>query len=221
MQTADALLKQAEQIGIASLESLEVSAEAKTAATAAFSSDPQVRVQAHQAVQALPAKERISLEILLKQNLAHTERLPTAAELIAGSDLQSLFPTGIELPQLQIPQSLDGLIAMIETVRKATAAGPQNAPGNELFQESLKMLPHLIALKSRLPFVRLAAVQALTLVKSPMAIEALIVLLDDQDAKTRELAAKGLRSLTGQNLEANRPAWESWWKAVHEEFRFE
>jgi hypothetical protein len=50
------------------------------------------------------------------------------------------------------------------------------------------------------------------------AVDILIRALDSREANTREKAHKNLKRLTGQDLPADRAAWEAWWKEHRSEF---
>jgi len=221
LQAARGLLVQAEQVGAASLDTVEVSAEAKVSARGMFSADPATRAQAHTQVELLDAAEREKLMVLLKLNVPGGGRLPTAEELQAGSTLESLLPVGIVLPKLEIPESVDEILAMVESMRQyAETVGP-DARREEIARRvvaSLKLVPQLAALQARLPIVRIAAAQAIANVKDPVAVEALLVALRDGDARVRAAAVAGLQKLTEQKLGDDAQAWETWWQNAHSRF---
>lgn len=217
LQAAADLLKQAEAAGTASLETVELSAQAKASAQGIFSADPAVRAQAHAEVQTLDAADRAKLETLLKLNVLRGGKLPTAEELIAGSSLAALLPAGIELPKLEIPQSVDELVEIINTLRQQAADGDLAVEG----LASLRLLPHLAGLKARLPFVRIAAARAIANlnVKDPVMVEALLVAIKDSDKRVRAAAVAGLEKLTQQNFGDDADKWIAWWQESHASFK--
>ncbi len=219
LQAAHGLLKEAEAIGTASLEQVDVSVEAKTSARGMFSSDPAIRAQAHAKVQSLNESDRAKLEALLKRNVFRGGKLPTIEELRAGSTLESLLPAGIELPKLEIPESVDDVISMVQAIRDRAAS--ENIDGGKAMAtlESLRLLPHLAGLKARLPLLRIAAAQAIAAVKDPVAVEALIVAVKDSDARVRAAAAAGLEKLTGQSFGEDAAKWAAWWQDAHASFK--
>ncbi|WP_417730220.1 HEAT repeat domain-containing protein [Rosistilla oblonga] len=216
LQAAADLLKEAEAAGAASLAEVDVSVEAKASARGIFSADPAVRAQAHAEVQTLDPADRAKLDALLKLNVLRGGKLPTAEELRAGSTLESLIPAGIELPKLEIPQSVDDIMAMVDAIRKQAADGQAGDKIADL--ASLKLLPHLAGLKARLPLLRIAAARAIANVKDPVAVEALLVALQDRDARVRAAAAAGLEKLTQQNFGDDTEKWTAWWQEAHVSF---
>ncbi|QDV67923.1 hypothetical protein Poly24_16290 [Rosistilla carotiformis] len=217
LQAAADLLKESEAVGAASLEQVDVSVQAKATARGIFSADPAVRAQAHAEVQALDAADRAKLDVLLKLNVLRGGKLPTVEELRAGSTLESLIPAGIELPQLEIPQSVDEIMAMVEAIRRQAADGQAEQKLADL--ASLKLVPHLAGLKARLPLLRIAAARALANVKDPVAVEALMIALQDGDARVRAAAVAGLEKLTQQNFGDDADKWTTWWQEAHVSFK--
>jgi hypothetical protein len=220
LQAARGLLDEAEAIGSASLENVNVSVEAKVSARGMFSSDPAIRAQAHAKVQSLDESDRKKLEALLTRNVFRGGKLPTIQELRAGSTLESLIPAGIELPKLEIPQSVDDVISMLQSIRDH--ATTENVEGSKpLAQlESLRLLPHLTGLKAKLPLLRIAAARVIATVNDPVAVEALIVALKDSDARVRAAAATGLEKLTGKTFGEDAAQWEAWWQEAHTTFKW-
>jgi len=221
LQVARGLLTQAEQVGAASLDTVEVSVEAKVSARGMFSADPATRARAHAQVELLDAADRAKLEALLKLNVPGGGRLPTAAELQAGSTLESLLPAGIVLPKLEIPESVDEILAMVESLRQYVETVGPDARREDVARRavaSLRLVPHLAGLQARLPIVRIAAAQAIANVKDPVAVEALLVALRDGDARVRAAAVAGLQKLTEQKIGEDVQAWVSWWQDTHSAF---
>jgi hypothetical protein len=224
IQAAKDLLVQAEQIGVASLEKVEVSAAAKTTAQGVFSPDPAVRVDAYSKIKSLSASDRAKLEIILNLNLPTGGRLPTPDELEAGSTLESLLPSSIELPVLEIPESVDDLMATIESIRRFSESKQANGSREDLRKRIvsvLRLAPQLAGLRARLPVVRIAAVQGLARSQHPIAVEALLVALSDNDPRVRTAASAGLEKLTQQQFGENKEAWVQWWKLSHASFQVE
>lgn len=224
IQAAKDLLVQAEQIGVASLEKVEVSAAARTTAQGVFSADPVVRVDAYSKIQSLSAADRAKLDLILKLNLPSGGRLPTPDELQAGSTLESLLPAGVDLPALEIPKSVDEIMAMVESIRRFSESAQADDSREELRKRviiALRLVPHLVGLKARLPVVRIAAAQGLANFRHPIAIEALLVALSDNDQRVRTAASGGLEKLTKQTFGENKEAWIQWWQTSHTTFQVE
>jgi len=224
IQAAKELLVQAEQIGVATLKDVEVSAAAEKTAQGVFSADPTIRAGAYSQIQSLGAADRAKLDVILNLNLPGGGRLPTPAELQAGSTLESLLPPGIELPALEIPESVDEILAMIESIRRYSESTQADETRQELRKRivaALRLVPHLAGLKARLPIVRIAAAQGIANIKHPIAIEALLVALSDEDQRVRNAASAGLEKLTNQTLGENKDAWVQWWQTSHTSFQIE
>jgi hypothetical protein len=224
IQAAKDLLVQAEQIGVASLEKVEVSASARTTAQGVFSADPAVRVDAYSKIQSLDPTDRAKLEVILNLNLPGGGRLPTPEELQAGSTLESLLPAGIALPVLEIPESVDEIMVMVESIRRFSESTQSDDSREEIGKRittALRLAPHLAGLKARLPVVRIAATQGLANFRHPIAVEALLLALSDDDQRVRNAASVGLEKLTKQTLGANKEAWIQWWQMSHTSFAIE
>ncbi len=215
LKSAQSLLRQAEQVGADSLETVKASEEAKVAARGMFSADPTIRAKAYAEVQALAETDRAALERLLEQNVFRNGKLPSLDELRAGNSLASLLPAGVELPKLEIPQSVDEVLLLVEQIRKRAADGEANDSERLAAAANLRVMPHLLSLKSRVALLRLAAVRALPNVKSAVAVEALLVAIGDQDARVRMAAAEGLEKLTGQSFGEDAEKWTAWWQESH------
>jgi len=224
IQAAKDLLVQAEQMGVASLEKLEVSAAARTTAQGVFSADPVVRVEAYSKIQSLSAADRAKLDIILNLNLPGGGRLPASDELQAGSTLESLLPSGVELPVLEIPESVDELLATIESIRRFSESTQASGSREEIRKRIvtvLRLAPHLAGLRARLPIVRIAAAQGIANFQHPIAVEALLVALSDDDHRVRTAASAGLEKLTKQTFGENKEAWIQWWRVSHTSFHIE
>lgn len=224
IQAAKDLLVQAEQIGVASLAKVEVSAAARTTAQGVFSADPAVRVNAYSKIQSLNPTDRAKLDVILKLNLPGGGRLPTPEELQAGSNLESLLPAGIALPVLEIPESVDEIMVMVESIRRfseSTQADDSREEIRKRIATALRLAPHLAGLKARLPVVRIAATQGLANFRHPIAVEALLLALSDDDQRVRTAASVGLEKLTKQTLGENKEAWIQWWQMSHTTFQIE
>lgn len=215
IESARVLLQDAERVGTESLENVDVSAEAKTAARGVFSADPAVRVKAYAEIQTLSDADRARLEQLLKQNLLRGGKLPSLEELRAGNTLATLLPEGVTLPKLELPESVDDVLLLVEAIRDRVAEGRASESERLAAAANLRVMPHLMALKSRLPLLRLTAARALPNVKSEAAVEALIVTLQDPDPRVRTAAAEGLQKLTGQSLGEDSAKWSTWWQDNH------
>lgn len=224
IQAAKDLLVQAEQIGVASLAKVEVSAAARATAQGVFSADPAVRVDAYSKIQSLNPTDRTKLEVILSLNLPGGGRLPTPEELQAGSTLESLLPAGIALPVLEIPESVDEIMVMVESIRRFSESTQTDGSREELRKRiatALRLVPHLAGLKARLPVVRIAAAQGLANFRHPIAVEALLLALSDDDQRVRTAASVGLEKLTKQTLGENKEAWIQWWQMSHTTFQIE
>ncbi len=224
IQAAKDLLVQAEKIGVASLEKVEVSAAAKATAQGVFSPDPAVRVDAYSKIKSLSASDRAKLEIILNLNLPTGGRLSTPDELEAGSTLESLLPSSIELPAMEMPESVDDLMATIESIRRffqSTQANDSREDLGKRIVTVLRLSPQLAGLKARLPVVRIAAVQGLANSQHPIAVETLLVALGENDPRVRTAASVGLEKLTQQQFGENKEAWIQWWKLSHASFQIE
>ncbi|HBJ35852.1 MAG TPA: hypothetical protein DDZ51_14110, partial [Planctomycetaceae bacterium] len=224
IQAAKNLLLQAEQIGVASLQKVEVSATARTAAEGVFSANPTVRVDAYSRIQSLHPADRAKLDVILNLNLPSGGRLPTQEELLAGSTLEKLLPVGIELPVLEIPQSVDDIMVMVESIRRFSESAQADGTREDLRKRvvtALRLAPHLAGLKARLPVVRIVAAQGLANFRHPIAVEALLIAISDEDQRVRTAATVGLEKLTRQAFGENKEAWIQWWQTSHSTFQIE
>lgn len=223
-QAAKDLLVQAERIGVASLQNVDASTTAKTTAQGLFSADPSIRANAYSEIQSLDAADRAKLELILRLNLPGGGRLPTPEELQPGSTLESLLPANVELPALEIPESVDDILAMLDSIRRFSEASKTDEARDEVRKRiliALRMVPHLAGLKARLPIVRITAAQGIANIKHPIAVEALLIALGDEDPRVRTAATAGLERLTKQTFGENKEAWIRWWQESHTSFEIE
>ena len=57
--------------------------------------------------------------------------------------------------------------------------------------------------------------------RHPIAVEALLLALSDDDQRVRTAASVGLEKLTKQALGENKEAWIQWWQMSHTAFQIE
>jgi HEAT repeats len=213
IEAAQSMIKHAEKVGAESLKQVDVSVNIRNQVRGLFSSDPHVRVEAYRYVQGLGAEDRNKLKVLVDVNVLRNGELPTASELLSANTLESLMPAGLDLPKLQIPESLEELATLLEAIPKRSDSG-----GNELQLPRTRLIPLMVGLKSRRPGLRLLALRNVAKIKDPWAIDTLIVALADSNARVRQAAAEGLKNLTNQDFGEDQQKWLHWWEQAQDIF---
>ena len=212
IQAAQAMIKHAERVGAESLKNVDVSVDVRNQIGGLFSADPQVRVEAYRGVQRLSAEDRKKLQVLVDVNVLRGGELPAAAELRAANTLQSLVPEGLELPKLQIPESLEELATLLQSL-------PGSADGDADARRlpRLRLLPLMVSLRARRPAIRAFAVRQAAQIDDPWAIDTLVVMLADPSERVRQAAAEGLKARTNQDFGDNAEQWRVWWEQAQDE----
>ncbi|MEO2045770.1 MAG: HEAT repeat domain-containing protein [Pirellulales bacterium] len=213
IHAAEKMIKHAQQLGAESLSQVDVSVKVRNRVSGLFSSDPQIRVEAFRNVQGLSEEDRNKLKVLVDVNVLRNGELPTASELQPANTLESLMPEGLNLPKLQIPESLEELSILLEGLPKHTDSG-----SDEKRFPKARLMPLMVGLKSRRPRLRLLAVRNVAKIQDPWAIDALIITLDDSDDRVRQAAVEGLEKLTNQTFGEDRQKWLHWWEQSQDDF---
>lgn len=212
IQAAQAMIAHAEHVGAQALRDVDVSVDVRNRAAGLFSGDPQVRVEAYRFIQGLSPQERQKLQVLVDVNVLNEGELPDAAELIAANTIESLMPAGLDLPRLQIPESLDDLASLLQSLPEL---GDGDEDNEQLFPRA-RLLPLMVGLRARRPAVRAIAVRRVAQIDDPWAIDTLIVVLADPSERVRQAAAAGLKELTKQDFGEDQEKWRTWWETAQE-----
>lgn len=214
IQSAQKLIARAEQVGVESLAQVDVSADVRAQAEGVFSADPQVRVEAYRRVQGLSAEDRRKLQVLVDVNVLRNGQLPDASELRAANTLESLLPEGLNLPQLQIPESLDALTDLLQSL--PDLVGNEDDDTDVIRFPRARLLPLMVGLRARRPAVRALTVRRVAQLNDPWAVDTLIVVLADPSPRVRQAAAEGLKQRTGQDFGEDAEQWRTWWTAAQD-----
>ena len=213
IQVAKSMIDHAEKVGAEQLKQVDVSVDVRNQVQGLFSADPHVRVEAYRRVQGLSQEDQKKLKVLVDVNVIRGGELPDESELVAANTLDSLMPEGLDLPKLQIPNSLEELSIMIEGLPRSTGTDGETA----LFPRA-RLLSLMAGLRSRRPGIRILAARNVAKVKDPWAVDTLIVTLGDTNQRVRQAAARGLTDLTGQDFGEDQQKWRDWWEDAEETF---
>ena len=211
IRSAQAMIKHAEQIGVESLKKVDVSVDVRNQISGLFSADPQVRVDAYRRVQRLGAEDRRKLQVLVDVNVLRGGELPATSELLAANTLESLVPEGLELPKLQIPESVEEIAALLQSL-PGRADGEGEGDGNARRFPRARLLPLMVGLRARRPAIRTLAVKRVAQIDDPWAIDTLIVVLADPNERVRKAAAEGLNQRTNEDFGEDQEQWLRWWE---------
>ena len=214
IQAARSMVQRAEEVGAEALQQVDVSVDVRNQLRGLFSADPQVRVQAYRNFQGLSDENRRKFQSLVDVNVLRGGELPAANELQAANTLESLMPEGLELPKLQLPESVEELATMLQSL-------PRFADGQDDDDEArrfprARLLPLMIRLKARRPAARAAAVGRVAQIDDPWAVDTLIVMLDDRNERVRDAAVDGLQQRTDQDFGDDREQWVRWWQEAQD-----
>ncbi|MDC0936990.1 HEAT repeat domain-containing protein [Pirellulales bacterium] len=212
IRAAQSMIQHAEQVGAESLAEVDVSVDVRNQVRGLFSSNPQVRVAAYQNFQRLSDEDRRKFQLLADGNVPRGAELPTANELLAGSTLESLMPAGLELPKLQIPESIEELATLLQSI-----PGRDDDDDDEARRfPRARLLPLMVGLRARRPAIRALAVRKVAQIDDPWAIDTLIVVLSDSSEHVRKAAIDGLQDRTDQDFGDDRQAWLEWWEQAQD-----
>jgi len=204
VQVARQLLEHAEKQGVESIPD-DMPASVKVHVTKLFSSNPELRARAAQALGQLGAEAHRAVPFLTENLLERSTDKPLPLNVRAEVD-EALDNAAELLEQLGMPR----LAPLVESLRQAGSGAMANDVTDLVGDVVLRRL--LGQLESGFPAIRARAARVLGRTGNERAIEPLIGLLDDQNGQVRAAAGEALQTLTDEDFGTDAQKWRDWLK---------
>ncbi len=135
---------------------------------------------------------------------------PLIAALKEDKDWRIRQCVAVSLMYLKDPRAVEQLIVALKDENKSVRYAAALALGSIKDSKAVESL--IAALKDNEWDVRAGAVAALAEIKDIRAISPLIDTLEDKHPAVREIIAKALRRITGENLGQDPVKWQEWYE---------